>query len=227
MRQMRLLAGVVTMLVFSMSSISCDRPGARPLPEPREDELVATEPGHTHLPVFAGGCFWCVEAVFAQLKGVSNVVSGYAGGSEPTARYEVVSSGRTDHAEAVQLTYDPTKISYGQLLKVFFATHDPTQLNRQDPDSGRQYRSAIFYQGEQERRAAEMYIRQLEQSKVFDKPIVTTLEPLDRFYPAEQNHQDFVQRNPHHPYVRQWALPKIDKVRKKFGEHLRNRVGAE
>jgi len=215
------------MLMFSMSGLSCDRPGAIPSPEPRDDELTTTDPGHTHSAVFASGCFWCVEAVFAQLKGVSNVVSGYAGGSEATAGYEAVSSGRTDHAEAVQITYDPTKISFDQLLKVFFATHNPTHLNRQGLDWGRQYRSAIFYQGEQEKRAAELYIRQLEQSKAFDKPIVTTLEPLDRFYPAEQYHQDFVQRNQNHPYVRQWALPKIDKVHKRFGEHLKNRVGAE
>jgi peptide-methionine (S)-S-oxide reductase len=150
------------------------------------------------------------------------VVSGYAGDAERNARYEVVSSGATRHAEAVRITYDPRKISYGQLLRVFFATHDPTTRDRQGPDQGHQYRSAIFYASEDEKRVAEAYIRQLEQEQVYaPASIVTTLEPLDAFYPAEQYHQDFVQRNPGNPYVRQWVPGKIQKLLDVAGDRVK------
>ena len=166
--------------------------------------------------VFAGGCFWCVEAVFKQINGVLSVTSGYAGGSEKTAHYETVSTGTTGHAESVKIVYDPRKVSFEQLLKVHFATHDPTSLNRQGNDAGTQYRSAIFYADEEQKELAEAFIADLTAAKTFKRPIVTTLEPLKGFYPAEAHHQDFVACNLQNPYVRSVALPKVQKVREKF-----------
>jgi peptide-methionine (S)-S-oxide reductase len=181
--------------------------------------LDAPASGEEQVAVLAGGCFWCVEAVYRQLGGVREVVSGYAGGTEQTADYRTVCSGATDHAEAVQIRFDPQQISFGDLLKVFFSVaHDPTQLNRQGPDTGRQYRSAIFYAGADQQRVAEAYIRQLEAARVFDAPIVTTLEPLDRFFPAEAYHQDYAAKYPNQPYIACNALPKVAKARKHFGE---------
>jgi peptide-methionine (S)-S-oxide reductase len=171
--------------------------------------------------VLAGGCFWCTEAVFEPLAGIENVVSGYAGGTRESARYDLVSEGKTDHAEAIEITFDPGRISYGQLLKVFFSVaHDPTQLNRQGPDHGRQYRSAIFYKDTEQRRIADAYISQLQQAKIFDRQIVTQIRALEKFYPAEAYHQDFVKRNPRHPYVVVNAFPKLQKLRKDFGDKL-------
>jgi peptide methionine sulfoxide reductase msrA/msrB len=173
--------------------------------------------------VFAGGCFWCVEAVFEELEGVIDVTSGYAGGDAQTANYKAVCSGRTGHAEAVQITYDPSKISYETLLKVHFATHDPTSLNQQGNDIGTQYRSAIFYSTEQEKEIAQAFIDDLTDAKVFSKPIVTTLEPLKPggFYPAETYHQNYVCHNPTQSYVQAAALPKVAKVREKFKDLLK------
>jgi len=216
MRSASLIAGGV--MFMSLASESADREVWRPdpsrFPDPKID-LPAR--GSVQTAVLAGGCFWCTEAVFEQLEGVKKVVSGYAGGTAETAKYEIVSTGKTDHAEAVRITYDPSKITYGQLLKVFFSVaHDPTQLNRQGPDWGPQYRSTIFYADEEQKRVAEAYIDQLTAAGVFSKPIVTTLEPLGEFYPAEDYHQDFCRRNPDHGYVVINALPKIEKVRTKF-----------
>ena len=171
--------------------------------------------------VFAGGCFWCVEAVFEELDGVHEVISGYAGGDAATANYEAVCTGRTKHAEAVKIVYDPTKLSYEQLLKVHFATHDPTTLNRQGGDVGPQYRSAIFYANEQERQLAEAFIADLNASGNFGRPIVTTLEPLTGFYEAEAYHQNFVCHNPRQGYIASVALPKVEKVREKFKDLLK------
>lgn len=172
--------------------------------------------------VFAGGCFWCTEAVFEELAGVENVVSGYAGGKASDAKYDLVSNHKTDHAEVIQISYDPAKISFGTLLKVFFSVaHDPTQFHRQGPDWGRQYRSAVFYQGEEQKRVAEAYIRQLNEAKIFSKSIVTEVVPLNGFYPAEGYHQDFVKRNPRHPYVIVNALPKLEKLKKNYSGLLR------
>lgn len=185
-------------------------------PDPVVD-LPAPADGAPRTAVLAGGCFWCTEAVFEQVEGVLDVVSGYAGGDARTARYELVSTGKTGHAEAVRITYDPKRISYGQLLKIFFAVaHDPTQLDRQGPDIGPQYRSAIFYSTDEERRVAESYIRQLEQARVFDRPIVTRLEPLKGFYPAEEYHQDYARRNPANPYILTNSAPKVGKLEKFF-----------
>jgi peptide methionine sulfoxide reductase msrA/msrB len=171
--------------------------------------------------VFAGGCFWCVEAVFEELDGVKEAVSGYAGGSKETANYKAVCSGDTGHAEAVQIVYDPARISYEDLLAVHFATHDPTTLNRQGADVGTQYRSAIFYANDQEHELAQAFLDDLAEGKVFDKPVVTTLEPLKEFFPAESYHQNYVCTNPEQPYVRAVALPKVKKVREKFRDRLK------
>ncbi len=169
--------------------------------------------------VFAGGCFWGMEGVFEHLKGVSEVVTGYAGGSAASARYEQVSAGTTTHAEAVKITYDPSQITYGQLLKVYFAVaHDPTQLNRQGPDTGPQYRSAIFFANDEQKQVAQAYIDQLNQARVFNRPIVTQLNPLDRFYAAEDYHQDFIRRNPRNPYVILHDLPQIIRLQERFPE---------
>ena len=209
------------MIFMSFAGFSCDRPShaAQDLPKP-SDDLQVSDASEPRTAVVAAGCFWCVEAVFEQLDGVTEVVSGYAGGSEDTANYEQVAGGRTEHAEAVRITYDPSKITFGQLLRVFFATHDPTQKNRQGPDVGTQYRSAIFYDNEEEKRVAEAYIEQLREEKVFEKDIATTLEPLKDFYEAEGYHQDFVEKNPRHPYVVQWADPKVEKTRKLFEDQI-------
>jgi peptide methionine sulfoxide reductase msrA/msrB len=171
--------------------------------------------------VFAGGCFWCVEAVFRQLKGVSDVTSGYAGGDAKTANYETVSTGLTGHAESVRIVYDPRVISYETLLKVHFATHDPTTLNRQGNDVGTQYRSAIFYANDEQKQIAEAMIADLTAARAFPRPIVTTLEPLSRFYPAESHHQNYVACYPHQPYIKSVALPKVAKVRAKFKDLLK------
>ncbi|ELS32546.1 MULTISPECIES: peptide-methionine (S)-S-oxide reductase MsrA [Pseudanabaena] len=169
--------------------------------------------------VFAGGCFWGMEAVFEHLQGVSNVVSGYSGGTAQTANYETVGSGQTGHAESIKVTYDPSQISYEQLLQIYFyVAHDPTQLNRQGPDSGSQYRSAIFFANEKQKQIAQAYIDNLNKSKAFSKPIVTKLEPLQVFYAAEDYHQDFIAHNPNYPYVVINDLPKIAQLKKQFPE---------
>lgn len=173
--------------------------------------------------VLAGGCFWCVEAVYEQLDGVLDVESGYAGGDAATANYDAVKTGQTKHAEVVRITYDPSKITLGKIYKVFFATaHDPTTLNRQGADVGPQYRSAIFYANESQKQIAANYIKELNEAGVSRDPIVTTLEPLDAYYPAEGFHQDFASQNPTHGYIRAVSTPKVEKTRKFFPELLNN-----
>jgi peptide-methionine (S)-S-oxide reductase len=192
------------------------------LPDPAVD-MDRTAPKHKDTAVFAGGCFWGVEAVFEQLAGVDQVLAGFAGGGAVTAHYEIVSSGLTHHAESVEITYDPTKITYGQLLRIFFAVaHDPTQKNRQGPDSGTQYRSAIFYKDPEQKRVAEAYIKQLGDAQVFRKPIVTEVAALSRFYPAEGYHQQFVRRNPDYPYVVYNDLPKLADLKREYGSMLKS-----
>jgi peptide-methionine (S)-S-oxide reductase len=167
--------------------------------------------------VFAGGCFWGVDAVFKHTKGVSNVVSGYAGGSAATAQYMTVGTGTTGHAESVQITYDPSQISYPQLLKIFFqVAHDPTQLNRQGPDVGTQYRSAIFYTDDAQKEVAQRYIDQLNRAKVFGKPIVTQVTVLEKFYPAEAYHQNYLALHPTQPYIVYNDMPKLEQLKKDF-----------
>lgn len=192
---------------------SFSKDGGKAIPNPEVDAELAIAPG-SETAVLAGGCFWCTEAVFEAADGVSAVISGYAGGTAETANYETVCSGATEHAEAIEITYDPSRITYGGLLKLFFSVaHDPTQKDRQGPDRGRQYRSAVFYADEEQKRIAEAYIAQLGRTGVYDKPIVTEIEPLDEFFPAEGYHQDFVRRNPNHPYVVFHALPKLEKLK--------------
>lgn len=173
--------------------------------------------------VLAGGCFWCVEAVYRQLDGVTAVTNGYAGGTADSADYQSVCSGATDHAEAVEVRFDPAKISFGQILKVFFSiAHDPTTRDRQGPDVGRQYRSVIFYADDEQKRISDAYITQLDDAKVFDRPIVTEVVPLDRFYAAEDYHQDYAARNPLQPYILFNARPKVDKVRKYYRDRVKS-----
>lgn len=190
-------------------------------PDPTVDQAgpSATE----EAAVLAGGCFWCVEAVYRQLDGVTAVTNGYAGGTADSADYQIVSSGATDHAEAVEVRYDPTKISYGQILKVFFSiAHDPTTRDRQGPDVGRQYRSVIFYADDEQRRIAEAYIKQLDAAGVFERPIVTEVTKLERFYEAEAYHQDYAARNPLQPYILLNARPKVDKVRRYYKDRVKS-----
>ena len=178
--------------------------------------------GAPHSVVLGGGCFWCTEAVFAKLDGVINVVSGYAGGTADSANYQSVCNGMTDHAEVIRVRHDSSCITLGQVLKVFFAVaHDPTQLNRQGNDMGRQYRSVIFYDSVDQERVAAAYIQQLKDANVFEQPIVTTLEPLTQFFEAEAYHQGFVARNPNQPYVAAVAMPKVKKLEKSFAEKLK------
>lgn len=170
----------------------------------------------------SGGCFWCTEAVYRQLDGVLNVTSGYAGGTEQTANYADVSGGGTDHAEAVQIEYDPARVTLGQLLKVFFSVaHNPTHLDRQADDVGRHYRSAVFYADDDQRRVTRAYIHALDAAKVFDAPIVTTLEAFSGFYVAEADFQNYVARNPTDAYVEAKSLPKVKKAREWFADGLK------
>jgi peptide-methionine (S)-S-oxide reductase len=188
-------------------------------PEPGIDAAPASG---EQVAVLAGGCFWCVEAVYLQLDGVRSVKSGYSGGTAETADYETVCGGRTGHAEAVEIRYDPGKLSYGKLLKVFFSiAHDPTTRDRQGADVGRQYRSAIFYADDEQKRVAEAYIKQLDSAKVFDHPIVTEVVPLERFYEAEAYHQNYAARNPGQPYIAYTAAPKVKKVRQYYADQLK------
>lgn len=194
--------------------------GARALPPP----VVDAPPGQetSSVVALAGGCFWGVQGVFQHVKGVTSAVSGYAGGDRKTAEYEMVSTGRTGHAESVQVTFDPRQISYGQLLRIFFSVaHDPTELNRQGPDSGTQYRSAIFPSNAQQADVAKAYIAQLDQAHAFKKAIVTKIEPDRAFYPAEAYHQDYLTRNPTNPYIAINDMPKIDDLKRVFPEAYR------
>jgi peptide-methionine (S)-S-oxide reductase len=190
-------------------------------PDPAVD-VESSSPQGKQTAVFAGGCFWCTEAVFEHIEGVESVVSGYSGGDKQTANYETVSTGATGHAECVEITYDPARITYGQLLKIFFSVaHDPTQLNRQGPDHGRQYRSAIFAADPEQKKVAQAYIKQLGAAKLFKSPIVTEVNDLEAFYPAEQYHQNYCSRNPRNPYVIYNADPKVEKTKKQFPDLIK------
>ncbi|HJQ21827.1 MAG TPA: peptide-methionine (S)-S-oxide reductase MsrA [Gemmatimonadaceae bacterium] len=178
--------------------------------------------------VFAGGCFWGVEAVFEHVKGVLHVTSGYAGGTVASPSYEEVSSGATGHAESVEVVFDPTQVSYGTLMRIFFSVaHDPTELNRQGPDVGTQYRSAIFFENEAQRKEAEAYVAQLTASKYFSAPIVTQIAALDHFYPAEDYHQDFMEHHPLYPYIVINDRPKVEKLKKQFPQLYRESTTAD
>jgi len=246
MRPQTLVFGAVLML-FSFAGFSCSRYDTNPadVPDPAQDDVLV-ETSSSSVPVedagqdeseksdqsapieprqlvLGGGCFWCVEAVYDQLNGVLDVESGYAGGEAETATYNLVSTGRTKHAEVVRITYDPSVITIGKILKVFFSTaHDPTTLNRQGADVGPQYRSAIFYANETEQEIASAYIKQLNESGVFRDPIVTTLEPLEAYYPAEAYHQDYAAQNPNDGYIQGVSAPKVEKTRKAYSDLLKD-----
>jgi peptide-methionine (S)-S-oxide reductase len=193
------------------------------IPDPAVDAPLASVKGE-QTAVLAGGCFWGIEAVFEHVKGVTNVTSGFAGGTRSTANYETVSEGVTGHAESVRITYDPSQITYGQLLKIFFAVaHDPTELNRQGPDTGTQYRSAIFYANEEQKRIALAYIEQLNKAHAFESAIVTQVSALDSFYEAEGYHQDYAAHHPKDPYIVINDLPKVANLRKQFPNLYRER----
>jgi peptide-methionine (S)-S-oxide reductase len=196
-------------LALTLLANGTARGAEAPVPPPKLDAPLARTPGERKA-VLAGGCFWGVQAVFQHVRGVTRAVSGYSGGSAWTAHYDVVSFGVTGHAESVEVSYDPSRISYGQLLRVFFfVAHDPTERNRQGPDTGRQYRSAIFYADAGQKRIAEAYVAQLDAAKVFPRPIVTEIVPLSAFYVAESYHQDYATRHPESPYIQVNDAPKL------------------
>ncbi|MBK8012462.1 MAG: peptide-methionine (S)-S-oxide reductase MsrA [Deltaproteobacteria bacterium] len=233
----RISVALTTILISACSGLGIGVGPCAPAAKAPPPKMDSSGVGSTELPaaatarrrsiVLAAGCFWCVESVFSHVKGVTDVVSGYAGGRKEDANYHQVSGGQTDHAESVRILYDPTQITLGELLQIFFSTHDPTTKDRQGPDRGHQYRSAIFYATDEERAVAEAYIRELDASGHFDRPIVTTLEKLDVFFDAEPYHQDFVELHPDHGYVVQWALPKLKKLEHLFPQRFRAKTKPE
>jgi peptide-methionine (S)-S-oxide reductase len=207
-----LAAVVVAAIPFTVSGASA----AVDLPDPKSDTPLAATHGSATT-VLAGGCFWGMQAVFEHVKGVTHVTAGYSGGSADTAQYETVSTGTTGHAESVQVTWDPAQVSFGQLLKVYFSVaHNPTELNRQTPDEGTQYRSAIFFAAPEQQKVAQDYIAQLDQAKAFSSPIVTQIVPFKAFYAAEGYHQDYLVRHPNQPYIAFYDMPKLADLRKEF-----------
>jgi peptide-methionine (S)-S-oxide reductase len=201
------------------TTIACHASSAAvKLPDPAADTPLSKSKGAQTV-VLSGGCFWGIQAVFEHVKGVSSVTAGYSGGQASTAQYETVSTGRTGHAESVRIVYDPSQVSYGQLLKVFFSVaHDPTELNRQGPDEGTQYRSAIFYANEDQRRIAQGYVDQLNRAKAFPRTIVTEIVALQAFYPAEAYHQDYAEHHPNEPYIAINDLPKLEHLKQTLPE---------
>jgi len=196
----------------------------QPVPAPLQD-IVSSTTGQQEKAVFAGGCFWGVQSVFQRVKGVQQTIVGYSGGEAATANYRAVCGEDTGHAEAIEIVFDPSIVSYGTLLRVFFSVvHDPTQLNRQGADVGTSYRSAIFYTNEQQREIAEAYVRQLDAAHIFAKPIVTQITPLDAFYPGEDYHQDYAIKNPHNPYIQVCDIPKIAALEQQFPDLFQDYV---
>lgn len=223
MQKVVLAISLLALTTVLFSACSSANASAVAVPNPKIDAPLSKTKGE-QTAVFAGGCFWGVEAVFDHVKGVTKADSGYSGGSVDKAEYETVSSGETGHAESVRITYDPSQITYGQLLKVFFAiAHDPTELNRQGPDVGTQYRSAIFYVNDEQKRIAESYIEQLDQTKVFSKKIVTQVSSLKGFYEAEAYHQNYLVNHPNEPYIVYNDMPKLENLRKSLPELYRDK----
>jgi peptide-methionine (S)-S-oxide reductase len=211
-----IIIGLVTWTAFRALGSRLPETPKSPFPAPATDSSLAPAKSR-QTAVLAGGCFWGVQAVFEHLKGVESVTSGYSGGFVKSPSYESVSMGVTGHAESVSITYDASKITYGQLLMVFFSVaHDPTQWNRQGPDTGSQYRSAIFYASDEQKRIAESYLAQLDSAKVYSRPIVTKVEAFKAFYPAEDYHQDYLKHNPENPYIVYNDLPKLENLKKDF-----------
>ena len=216
-----MVRSVLSVALMSLGMIVPAHAADRSFPEPAVDTPASSLQGK-QTAVLAGGCFWGVEAVFDHLKGVSKVVSGFAGGEKSTAHYERVSEGDTGHAESVQITYDPAQITFGQILMVYFSVaHDPTQLNRQGPDSGTQYRSSIFYMTDDQKKVAEAYIQQLNAAHVYKRPIVTQVVPYKGFYAAEAYHQHYLENNPGNPYIVYNDLPKLEALKKQYPQMCR------
>jgi len=210
----RIVTVFVAVAILGIATLVTAKSTSFPAPAVDESKRAGASP---QTAVFSGGCFWGVQAVFQHVKGVTSAVSGYSGGEAKTADYHQVSTGETGHAESVQVTYDPSQITYGQLLQVFFSVaHDPTELNQQGPDVGTQYRSAIFYANDEQRKIAEAYISQLNKAKIFSKPIVTAVTPLKAFYPAETYHQDYFARHPDNPYIVYNDAPKVEHLKNDF-----------
>ena len=201
--------------VFLRNNVAASE-AATTLPKPVLDDSLAASPGQQTV-VFAGGCFWGVQAVFQHVKGVISATSGYSGGAKSTAEYEIVSTGTTNHAESVKVVFDPSKVTFGQLLQVFFSVaHDPTQLNHQGPDEGTQYRSVIFYSTDQQKKIIDAYIAQLDQANIFKKKIVTQVVQLKAFYPAEGYHQNYATLHPDNPYIAHYDLPKLSNLQQMY-----------
>ena len=214
------IAAVAAIVIHS--SVNASEGAAIPLPKAGVDEPLASSSGQ-ETAVVGGGCFWGIQAVFQHVNGVISATSGYSGGSSSTAEYEIVSTGTTNHAESVKIVFDPSKVTYGQLLQVFFSVaHDPTQLNHQGPDEGTQYRSVIFYGNDQQKKIAQDYIAQLDQAKVFPRKIVTQVVPFKAFYPAEGYHQNYAARHPDNPYIAHYDLPKVANLQQMFPQLYHN-----
>jgi peptide-methionine (S)-S-oxide reductase len=212
----RVFAVLLVITLAGVVACNAGEHASAAVPNPAADATLATT-GSKQTAVVSGGCFWGIQAVYQHVKGVISATSGYSGGAANTAEYELVSNGDTGHAESVKIVYDSSQITYGQLLRVFFSVaHDPTELNRQGPDTGSQYRSAIFYGNDEQKRIAEAYIAQLEKTKVFPRPIVTQVIPLKAFYPAEAYHQDYAARHPDNPYIVYNDAPKVAQLRQEF-----------
>lgn len=211
--------------LLTMTACNARAAGRAPIPPAQTDVALASHPGQEKA-VFAGGCFWGTQAVFERVKGVLDTTVGYSGGSAATATYDQVTTETTGHAESVEVVYDPSKITYGQLLRIFFSVaHDPTELNRQGPDVGTSYRSAIFYANDEQKRIAQAYIAQLDAAKVFPRPIVTEVTPLRGFYRAEDYHQDYALHHPENPYILVCDRPKVEALRQQFPELFREYKG--
>lgn len=226
LRNYSLIVGLVAASAFAFQSSAWSMGGAEPavvIPAPARDEAPGSS--HSEIALFSGGCFWGIQGVFQHVKGVTNAVSGYAGGDAQTANYDQVSNGDTGHAETVQVTYDPTQVTYGELLHIFFSVgHNPTELNRQGPDTGTQYRSAVFTMNAQQSEVVKAYIAQLNGSHSYSKPIVTKVESNGHFYPAEAYHQNFLNDNPNHPYIVVNDLPKIKELQQYFPHNYREQA---
>src|ERR1700688_321214 len=223
----KILATAVIVIFFAWTAIRAlgarpaETPNASVFPKPTVDAALASS-SRSESAVFAGGCFWGVQAVFEHVKGVKSATSGYSGGRVKSPSYEVVSMAVTGHAESVQVTYDPSQITFGQLLMIYFSVaHDPTQLNRQGPDAGSQYRSAIFYSNDEQKRIADEYTAQLNSAAVYSRPIVTKVAPFEAFYPAEDYHQDYLKKNPGNSYITFNDLPKLKRLQKEFSDLYR------
>jgi peptide-methionine (S)-S-oxide reductase len=216
---------VVTLVIAFAASIGCSAAARTPIPPPATDSPLAQTAGK-QTAVFAGGCFWGTQSVFERVKGVISTTAGYSGGSAYTAHYDQVSEENTGHAESVKVVFDPSKITYGQLLRIFFSVaHDPTQLNRQGPDVGSSYRSVIFYTSDEQQKISKAYVAQLDAAKVFPKPIVTEVVPLKGFYEAEAYHQDYALHNPNNPYIMVCDRPKIEALKQQFPELFKDYHG--